>query len=59
MSVIVITSPPDDEEGGRVAGSRVRVNIEYDPPEFASDKQIAKTRKALQREADKIVAKYG
>ena len=58
MSVIIITSPPDDE-GGRATGSRVRVSIEYDPPEFASDKQVAKTRKALQREADKIVAKYG
>lgn len=58
-SVIIITSPPEDEEGGRSASSRVKVSIEYTPPEFADHATVEKARKALQKAADKIVAKFG
>ena len=58
-SIIILVPPPFPDDGGRVAKPRVQVTIEYDPPEHLSEKQIARVRKALQREAEKIVAKYG
>lgn len=57
-STVIITSPPDDGDG-RQSASRVRVNIEYTPPEFADPATVAKVQKQLQKVADKIVAKYG
>jgi hypothetical protein len=58
-TVIIITSPPDDGDGLVANTSRVKVNIEYTPPEFADPATVEKTRKALQKVADKIVAKFG
>ncbi|MGC3959577.1 MAG: hypothetical protein QM813_17005 [Verrucomicrobiota bacterium] len=61
MSSIIVISPPppDPDEGGRGIQPRVRVTIEYDPPEFADPKSIKRTQKQLQKAADAIVARFG
>jgi hypothetical protein len=58
-TVIIITSPPDDGDGLVANTSRVKANFEYTPPPFADPATVEKVRKALQKAADKIVAKYG
>jgi hypothetical protein len=57
-STVIITSPPDDG-GGRTVQPRVKVTIEYDPPEFADPKSVKRTQKQLQKAADAIVARFG
>ena len=60
-SIIVLTPPtlPDDPGGKSVIKPRVKVTIEYDPPEFMDAKQVKRVTKALQKAAEAIVAKYG
>lgn len=58
-TIIIITPPLPDDDGGRVAAPRVRVTIEYDPPEFMDEKTVKRTEKKLRKAAEKIVAQYG
>lgn len=58
-SIIIISPPPLPDEGGRGTPTRVRVSIEYDPPEFTDQKEVTRTQKKLQKAADAIVARFG
>lgn len=58
-TIIIITSPFPDDPDGRAVQPRVKVTIEYDPPEFADPKEVKRTTKKLQAAADKIVARFG
>lgn len=55
---IIITAPGGDD-GGRGVPPRVSVTIVYNPPAYLSPAIVARTKRQLQKEADRIVAKYG
>lgn len=56
---VVIITEPDSNGASTVDGPRVKVTIEYNPPEFADAATIKQVTRKLRKRANKIVAEFG